>query len=243
MRKEVQAVVLLLLGTACVRIGLDGSYLYYVKDILRWPLIASGVIIAVLGLVGLLSSVRKPEAPPAHTHDEADASCAEGNHAHVPRVAWLLTLPVFAILLIAPGPLGAYAAARDPGTVAKPVGDSNFPALPPGDPATLPLYEYAVRAVWDEGKSLADRDISLLGFVSKNPAGGWYLTRIQLACCAADGIATKVEMREAQPLPEDTWVQVVGRWEASTSTDPAEAIAAMRASSVTPVAAPSDPYE
>jgi uncharacterized repeat protein (TIGR03943 family) len=222
-----------------VRIGLDGSYLYYVKSLLRWPLIASGVVIASLGLLGLLNSVRRP----AHAHDSSGASCTAGDHTHVPRVAWLLTLPVFAILLIAPGPLGAYAAARDPGTVAKPVGASTFPAIPPGDPAPVPVHEYAVRAIWDEGKTLADRDISLLGFVSKNPAGGWYLTRIQLACCAADGIATKVEMRDVSPLPEDTWVQVVGRWEPSTGTDPAEAVAAMRATSVTPVPAPADPYE
>ena len=114
-------------------------------------------MLAALGLLGLLASVRRPA--PVHSHEETDeASCADGNHSHVPRVAWLLTLPVFAILLVAPGPLGAYAAARDPGTVAKPAGDSDFPPLPAGDPATLPVYEYAVRAVWDEGKSLVDRD-------------------------------------------------------------------------------------
>lgn len=235
--------MLLLLGTACVRIGFDGTYLYYVKDILRWPLVASGVVVAVLGLIGLVASVRKP-VPHAHEHAEAEASCAEGNHSHVPRVAWLLTLPVFAILLIAPGPLGAYAAARDPGTVAKPAGNSDFPPLPAGDgPAALPVYEYAVRAIWDEGRSLFERDVALTGFVSKNPAGGWYLTRIQLACCAADGLATKVEVRDAPPLPEDTWVQVVGRWEPATATDPTQAIAAMRTTSVTVVPAPADPYE
>ncbi len=227
MRKDVQAVVLLLLGTACVRIGLDGSYLYYVKDVLRWPLVASGVLVAALGLLGLVGSLRRP---------------TEG-HDHVPTVAWLLTLPVFAILLIAPGPLGAYAAARDPGTVAKPAGDSEFPALPAGDPVAVPVNEYAVRAIWDEGRTLADRQISLLGFVSKRDDGGWYLTRIQLACCAADGIATKVEVRDAPPLAEDTWVQVVGRWEPSTATNPEDAIAAMRADSVTQVPVPSDPYE
>lgn len=240
---------MLLLGTACIRIGLDGSYLYYVKDILRWPLVASGVVVAALGLLGLVGTLRRP-APVEHVHDQAQScaegapqSCAEGDHSHVPRVAWLLTLPVFAILLVAPGPLGAYAAARDPGTVAKPAGDSDFPPLPPKDPATLPMYEYAVRAVWDEGRSLLDRDVELLGFVSKRPEGGWYVTRIQLACCAADGIATKVEVRDAPPLPEDTWVKVVGRWEPSTAPNPEDAIAAIRARSVVAVPAPADPYE
>lgn len=247
MRREVQAVVMLLLGTACIRIGFDGSYLYYVKDLLRWPLVASGVVVAALGLLGLVGAMRTPAG---HEHDAGgsgaagtEQSCVEGDHTHVPRVAWLLTLPVFAILLIAPGPLGAYAAARDPGTVAKPAEENNFPPLPPGDPATLPMFEYAVRAVWDEGHSLVDRDVALLGFVSKRAEGGWYLTRIQLACCAADGVATKVEVRGAPPLPEDTWVRVVGRWEPSAASDPVEAIAAMRAASVTQVPAPADPYE
>jgi uncharacterized repeat protein (TIGR03943 family) len=243
---------MLLLGTACIRIGFDGSYLYYVKPILRWPLVASGVLVAALGVLGLLGALRKPAGQDhaAHGHAEhADHTaqadgCAEGDHNHVPRVAWLLTLPVFAILLIAPGPLGAYAAARDSGTVAQPAGDSDFPPLPATDPAPLPLFEYAVRAVWDEGRSLFERDVDLLGFVSKRPEGGWYLTRIQLACCAADGIATKVEVSGDVPqLPEDTWVRVVGRWQPSTNPDPSEAIPAMRAVSVTQVAAPADPYE
>jgi uncharacterized repeat protein (TIGR03943 family) len=233
---------MLLLGTACIRIGFDGSYLYYVKPILRWPLVASGVLVAAIGLLGLVAALRKP-APTAHEH-AAEDGCADGNHHHVPRVAWLLTLPVFAILLVAPGPLGAYAAARDAGTVAKPAGDSDFPALPPGDPATLPLYEYAVRAVWDEGRSLFDRDLDLTGFASKRPEGGWYLTRIQLACCAADGVATKIEVRGDVPqLADDTWVRVVGRWEPSTNPDPEKALAAMRVVSVTTVPAPPDPYE
>ena len=229
---------MLLLGTACIRIGLDGSYLYYVKSLLRWPLVASGVVLAGLGVLGVVAAFRQA---PARAHDHG---CGEESaHGHVPRVAWLLTLPVFAILLISPGPLGAYAAARDPGTVARPATDSDFPALPPGDRVPMQVSEYAVRAVWDQGRTLVDRNVALTGFVSKNPAGGWYLTRIELACCAADGIATKVEMRDARPMPDDTWVEVVGRWEPSTAADPDDAIAAMRPDSITVVPIPSDPYE
>ncbi|MGQ0466520.1 MAG: TIGR03943 family putative permease subunit [Sporichthyaceae bacterium] len=236
MRRDVQAVLLLLFGTACIRIGLDGSYLYYVKSILRWPLVASGAVLAALGVLGVLAAFRRSPA--------AEHGCGEeGSHSHVPRVAWLLTLPVFAILLVSPGPLGAYAAARDPGTVARPAGDSDFPALPPGDPARMQVSEYAVRATWDQGRTLVDRTVALTGFVSQNPAGGWYLTRIELACCAADGIATKVEMRDAQPMANDTWVEVVGTWEPSTAPHPDDAIAAMRAESITVVPIPADPYE
>lgn len=229
---------MLLLGTACMRIGLDGSYMYYVKPGLHWPLVAAGAIVAAIGVLGVIAAFRKPQE---HHHE---ATCGEGgSHHHVPRVAWLLTLPVFAILLVAPGPLGAYAAARDPGTVAKPASDSDFPALPAGDPVQMQVFEYAVRAVWDQGRSLTDRRVALTGFVSKRPEGGWYLTRIQLACCAADGIATKVEMRDAQPLPEDTWVEVVGTYEPSTATNPDDAVAAMHADSVAVVPVPADPYE
>lgn len=238
-----QAVVLLLLGVACIRMGLDGSYLYYVKPLLRWPLVASGVVVASLGVAGLVGVVFGRAGRSGHGH-AADASCTEGNHSHVPRVAWLLTLPVLATMLISPGPLGAYAAARDPGTVAKPAGDSVFPPLPASDSAPLPVFEYAVRATWDEGRTLLDRDVELLGFVSKRPEGGWYLTRIQVACCAADGVATKVEVRDAPALAEDTWVKVVGRWEPSTDPEPDLAIAALRAKSVKQVAIPEEgPYE
>ncbi|MYW00315.1 TIGR03943 family protein [Streptomyces sp. SID3343] len=55
MRRDVQAVVLILIGGALLRISLTDMYLRYVKEGLRPALIAAGVI---LFLVGLIAAVR-----------------------------------------------------------------------------------------------------------------------------------------------------------------------------------------
>jgi uncharacterized repeat protein (TIGR03943 family) len=157
-------------------------------------------------------------------------------------VAWLLCLPVFAIFLVAPPALGSYAAERDAGTVAKPSGSSDYPPLPAGDPVPVPMSEFAVRAVWDSGKTLRGRNVQLSGFVTPKPGGGWYLTRMMLSCCAADARAVKVEVRDVPAPRADTWVEVVGSWVDEGKAPAEDVIPVMTTSSVRPIPVPKDPY-
>jgi uncharacterized repeat protein (TIGR03943 family) len=232
--REAQSALLVLVGTAVLRITLDGTYLRYVKLGL-WPfLVAAGAVLLVLGIAALADVFRRvPAMPDDHAH-------ALG---HAPRVAWLLTLPVFAIFLVAPPALGSYAASRDPGTVTAPTADSDFPPLPPGDPATLSLSDYAVRAVWDEGRTLKERDVQLTGFVTPGDEGEWFLTRVMLSCCAADGTAVKVRARGAEPLPADTWVRVIGRWAPRAEGRPEDRIPVLDVHGISEIEPPADPYE
>lgn len=117
MIREARAVVLLLLGNAMLRLALGGGYVDYVKPAMRIPLIVAGAALALLGAGRLLELVL------GHAHGHG--------HDHGPRVAWLLVLPVFAILLIAPPPLGAYAAGRESGAVARPA-STEYAPLPAG---------------------------------------------------------------------------------------------------------------
>lgn len=231
MRRIAEGALLLLLGNAVLRIALEGTYVYYVKEGLRPLLIGSGAVLVALGAAAL-AEVLLPRRRPAPT-------CGHGD---LPRVAWLLVLPVFTVFLVAPGPLGSYAAARDSGTVPEPR-SSHYPPLPPGDPVQLGLGEYAVRAVWDSGRTLTGRTVALTGFVTHREAGGWYLTRMALTCCAADGRATKIEVRGGRELAPDTWVRVVGEYVPTDIDDPATAIAALRAGAVVEVPRPAQPYE
>jgi uncharacterized repeat protein (TIGR03943 family) len=183
--------------------------------------------------------------PPEHLDEPATSHGQDHGHGHGgPRVAWLLVLPVFAVFLIGPPALGSYAAARGGTSVAK---QSDYAPLPAGDPVTLPVLDYASRAVWDAGASLTDRRVRLTGFVSPRPGGGVYLTRMILTCCAADGRPVKVALSGNVPrqIPADTWIEVVGRYDAATDKDGAnnETIPYLTVESIRQVGQPTQPYE
>jgi uncharacterized repeat protein (TIGR03943 family) len=229
--REAQGVVLFLLGGALLRISATDVYLRYVKEGARPLLLASGALLVVIAAVTL--------------YREVFASPADEPHSHAgPRVAWLLLLPVFAVFLVGPPALGAYAAGRGGTTVAR---HSGYAPLPAGDPVTLPVLDYASRAVWDRGASLEGRRVRVTGFVSPRPGGGVYLTRMILTCCAADARPVKVGLSGAVPggLPADTWIEVTGRYDARTDRDTAndETIPYLDAESVRAVPAPRDTYE
>ncbi|MFE6594143.1 hypothetical protein [Streptomyces sp. NPDC057781] len=150
--------LLLLVGAAVLRVSLFSDlYLRYVPNGLRPYLIASGALLALLGLVrGALTARAAREGA-----DEADG---RGQHDHAyahtgaSRVSWLLALPAVALRCFPPPALGSYSAAREEaGRAEKFVG--TFPALPARDPVGLSLAEFGSRAAYDSGFSLRDRTV------------------------------------------------------------------------------------
>jgi uncharacterized repeat protein (TIGR03943 family) len=215
----------------------------------------------VLGVVGIAHAMR-PETPdtpppvpqrPVHTHGPLRAEPdvimelrqrrreeRAHDHTRMPGVACLLCLPIFLALLVPPPPLGAYAAARGGAIVAKPAGGGRFPALAPGDPVSLPVYDYAERAVWDHRGTLANRKVALTGFVTPSHDGGWYLTRMRVTCCAADARSYVVDAAGAtKEYPANTWLRVTGT--VTPSTHPG--VARISIATVTRIHRPQDPYE
>ncbi len=236
MTRDVGGVLLVLVGGAVLRISVGDVYLRYVKESLRPWLLLSGVTLVLLGLLTLLVVWRAGRAD--HDPDAAD-------HGHgAPGAAWLLLLPVLAIFLIAPPALGAFSAERETAVVTAPAADSDVPPLPAGDPVPLYLSDFASRAIWDDGRSLAGRNVALTGFVSAAPGGGWYLTRLSLTCCAADAVATKITVTEAPYAPpSNTWVTVTGQWVPGGGTQSETAIPWIKATQMAEVAPPKNPYE
>ncbi|MET0426462.1 MAG: TIGR03943 family protein [Actinoplanes sp.] len=153
----------------------------------------------------------------------ADASTAEDHdhEHHSPLVGWLLIVPVLGLLLVAPPALGAFSAKQSGTITAAPASDSVYPALPPGDPATISLLDYASRALFDEGRSLAGRDLKLTGFITPGADGRPMLARIVLSCCAADGRPIKVGLTGRVPdgVPGNTWVEIIGVYRALVGKD------------------------
>jgi uncharacterized repeat protein (TIGR03943 family) len=234
--RDVQSVLLVLVGGAVLRISLGGTYLRYVKEGLQPFLLAAGAVLVALGVLALVGGRGRD---PWHGAGEGPGHGPD----HGPAVAWLLVLPVLAIFLVAPPALGSYAAARDANAIAAPTGESDFPPLPDGEPVRVSLMDYATRAVWDEGRTLAGRTVRLTGFVTPREGGNWYLTRIALTCCAADGLALKVDVRGAPDYPADTWVEVTGRWVPGGGVMNDEAIPRVEATDVVEVAQPRNPYD
>jgi len=123
-----------------------------------------------------------------------------------------------------------------------------FPVrLPTDGPVQLSVVDYAGRAVYDHGRSLADRPITLTGFLTIDRDGQPYLTRMILNCCAADAQPVKVGLSGKLPpvLQPDTWFAVTGTYINRQGTDPINngPIPFLDISRADPVSTPPDPYE
>jgi uncharacterized repeat protein (TIGR03943 family) len=209
-----QGVILLLLGGAVLRATLfsDQIYLRYVKESLQPFLIGAGVVLCLAAVMTIVYELARS----AHT----DAHQDDGHGHHEPRVGWLLLAPVFGLLLVTPPALGAFAAGQSGSAQLQ---DTNlYPPLPEGNPAQISMLDYATRAIFDKGESMKGRTVKLTGFLSQGPGGRQVLTRIMLSCCAADGRPLKIGMEGNPPegLADDQWVEVVGRYTATTAEDP-----------------------
>ncbi|MEU1736827.1 TIGR03943 family protein [Streptosporangium sp. NPDC020145] len=232
MSRVTQSLVLALLGGVVLWIsGFSTSYLNYVKPGFRPFLVGAGVVLVVLGVAGLFTK-RK------HDHDH--------DHGHGHGVAWLLCLPVFAILLVAPPALGSFAAARSQAPALPKRDPGAFAPLAGGGPVDMPIGEFIGRAWDDDKKSLTGRAVRLTGFVVPARRGGeWYVTRMQIACCAADAFALKVLVKGIKAPPRDTWVEVTGTWVPHTFGKMPNGLIypELAGTGLARVPAPAEPYE
>jgi uncharacterized repeat protein (TIGR03943 family) len=236
--RQAQGVVLLLVGGAVLRASLTDMYLRYVKHGLRPFLVVAGILLVATAVMTLWYELRAERSAQNETHDDGHG------HSHEPRVAWLLVLPVFGLLLVAPPALGSYAASRSGTALSQP---SDFPALPSGDPAKITVLDYASRAVFDKGQSIGTRRVQLTGFVVTGPTGQSYLARMILTCCAADARPIKVGLAGQVPpgLKPDTWLEVVGTYVGKSDKDTVngETIPYLDVVDAHAIAAPAEQYE
>ncbi|MFE0509392.1 TIGR03943 family putative permease subunit [Streptomyces sp. NPDC058964] len=246
MNRQAQAAVLFLTGAALLHAGFTDLYLRYVKAGLRPLLLAAGVVLIVAALATAWYEWRnarrkKREGRPGdagHGHDP-------GGHVHrEPRISWLLVLPLFALILVAPPALGSYSAMRTGTALQQPYG---YLKLPTGEPVPLNLVDYAGRAVYDHGRSLDGRSVRITGFVAVDRSGTPYLVRMALNCCAADAQPVKIGLTGKIPpvLQPDAWLEVTGRYTAKQIRDPVNdgPIPFLRVTGSRPVPTPHDPYD
>jgi uncharacterized repeat protein (TIGR03943 family) len=233
-RRNVAGLVVVFVGAAVVQLATSNTYLRYVKPGMRWMLLAAGVILILLAVADVLADTRKkPHADDGH-----------GHHG-LPRAAWLLLIPVFALLVVDPPALGADAAQRQSPVAAKPIAPKNQSWLSNSAqsdaPVPVAIRDYAVWAVWEKD-SMQGRNFELTGFVTPGKNGTWYVSRIGLTCCVADGTAFMVEARGQTAPPKNQWVTVTGQWAEPTKQTDGD-VAALTVTGVRTVTPPANQYE
>jgi uncharacterized repeat protein (TIGR03943 family) len=214
MNRQAQAVVMLLLGGAVLKASLGDLYLRYVKEGLRPFLIGAGALLILAAVMTLWYEFRPAHAE-GHDYDHgATGTSDDDGHGHKePWAGWFIIAPVLGLLLVAPPAMGAYAAGQS-GTALSTAAESDYPPLPQGDVVALTVLDYASRAVFDKGRSLGERKVKLVGFLTTGADGKQVLARMILSCCAADARPIKVGFAGDQPtgLADDSWVEIVGTY-------------------------------
>ncbi|MGV9886808.1 TIGR03943 family putative permease subunit [Streptomyces sp. NPDC003395] len=236
MNRQAQAVVMFLVGAVTLHAGFTDLYLRYVKAGLRPLLLAAGAVL-VAGAAAVVWYEVKSRS--------GRGRCADAAHGHrEPRVAWLLLIPLLALILVAPPALGSFSAMRAGTALQQPYG---YPKLPASDPVRISLVDYAGRAVYDHGRSLGKRKVQITGFVALDSQGAPYLVRMSLNCCAADAQPVKLALTGDIPpvLQPDTWLRVTGTYTPKQTRDPVNhrPIPYVRVTEAVPVPAPRDPYD
>lgn len=229
--EEVRATTVLLVGALLVRLSIGGEYARYVRVGMGPLLLVSGILLAVVGLAGVVRALRG--RPQDHDHDH-------GHDHGSDRIGWLLLAPVLALLLVTPPSLGSFGVSRSTGVTVT-SGSRVYSSLQPGrEPVEMSLLEYDERVGDHHGASFGTVPVKLVGFVSKTSDGdGFQIARYQIACCAADALAYAVRVTGTSGTPaRDQWVTVVGTYQPA-----ADGTARLQASSLTEIPAPRDPYE
>jgi uncharacterized repeat protein (TIGR03943 family) len=231
MRRDAQAVLLLLIGGTLLKVSIAGTYVRYVKPSQLPLLLVTGAVLITVAGVTLWRHIRA-DIPPAGSHRESsqrDRAEAAGRAAaahegfvgepvatpdadddadesevdgHGERSRIAWLLLLPALaLLIFSPPALGSFSASRNGTALGAAATSDFAPLPAGDPVRLPLLDYAARSVFDKGRSLGDRPVLLTGFVIAGAHGEPYLARLFVGCCAADARPVKVGL--TGDLPPD----------------------------------------
>ncbi|MEU3282362.1 TIGR03943 family putative permease subunit [Streptomyces antibioticus] len=242
MRRWVTAGLLALGGLGLLRTSLfTEEYLRYVKEGMRPLLVASGVLLVLLGAAEAVAAWRgRASDPESVTHAGHDRG---HDHSGVPRVAWLLVLPALSLLFYAPPALGSYTASREASKAVAVVAEDGFDPLPTASPLPITLTDFTQRVQQDTTRAIRGRTVLMTGFVTPADGGdGWYLTRILLSCCAADAQSVKVRVYGPAAPEADTWVTVTGVWHADGTLGTSSAAVALDAPSVRKAARPGNGY-
>jgi uncharacterized repeat protein (TIGR03943 family) len=180
----------------------------------------------------------------SHQHDEHD----QDDHPS-PVNLLIMMIPLLVGILIPARPLGSATVSAKGFTMSSPIfsskSESSRLVIAPEERTivgwvTLFYYEKNLDQYMGEQASV----IGFVYFDEALPNGQFFVSRIVLSCCAADGyaVAMIVDWPNAASLKQDTWVRVTGPVEKAFLADDPQAIPLIRAETVEIVPQPDEPY-
>jgi uncharacterized repeat protein (TIGR03943 family) len=233
-------IIVWLIGVTLMRLSISGQYKHYVRvSSGKWLLLA-GATLLVLVLADLIMDRVHPKREDGH----------HGHHGHdhgrIPRLAWLLLLPIAIAFVVAPPALGQWGIDASSNRAARTRRGGNFTRLPPSSqPRPMALSEFVARAYDGTGKSLEGVTVEFEGFVVQPDMSSLTIARYSIACCAADAVASQVHIRTGKDispdltLTRDAWVRVTGRFAGLDDKD----IPMVDAVVIVAISAPANTYE
>src|SRR5687768_2969657 len=146
----------------------------------------------------------------APEHDEYDRTAAPVN-------LLIMLIPLLVGVLIPARPLGSSTVSTKGPITSAPIISSQSQTqerMVPVEERTI-LDWYYLFAFEDDIEPFMGDEASVIGFVyfdERLPKGQFFVSRIILSCCAADGYAVTmiVDWPEAASLKQDTWIRVTG---------------------------------
>jgi uncharacterized repeat protein (TIGR03943 family) len=231
-----QNTLLLLVGLSTVMMVIKGTYLHFVRPALLPWLIAAAVVLIALAVASIVRDLRQQSAE--------DSDSGEG-HRHRPWLVWLLLVPIALTTFVVPPALGAHGVTPTAVATSEPARRA-FPPLPSGRAPTVSIPDTVMRAAADSTNSLGGRLITVTGFTLKYP-DSTDLGRVVIICCAADAQLARIHLSgpavaEAAGYPEDTWLQVEGTVDPTTSVAATNFVPTMAVSRVTRIDKPANTY-
>jgi uncharacterized repeat protein (TIGR03943 family) len=225
----------------------DGIYRYLRPTMRPW-LVASGVFVACLALAAGVTAWRERRAV-GHVGPSRPS-----------LVGWFLVLPLVIAVSTDPGALGAFAVRQQASAGYVPPYEFDLDAYlgshaSGGQVPALRVHQFLAAAAGpaDDQQLLAGTTVRLTGFVVHDEGdgvGGFTLARLMIGCCAGDATGLLVAVRgyDGEPLADDSWVEVTGRFdERLTAEQPQDEIAGavpvLAMSSLRHVDQPREPYE
>jgi len=237
---EARVIPMVLVAGLLGRLALTDDLLLYLRPGMRPWVLSAAAALAAVTLACLVAHRRG-----GHRNDSHDHSHAAG------RLSWLLVLPLAAIVVVPPAPLGSFAAARQESRRPAPPPEEEaggYPPLPPPVDGAheMTLANFVFYARDDTERQLEGATVRTTGFVTPAAPGedGFRLTRFVLACCAADASPISISVAGAMPPypPVDTWLVIEGQWQPSPSGHEPDA-PVVYVTSVREIPPPRDPYE
>ena len=129
----------------------------------------------------------------------------------LPKVGWLVTLPLALAVFVQPQSLGAAMVGHTQQARLTRPPDAKAPNLPPLDPNNVTLAQLTDQLRY--GKGLPGTRVTTIGFLAADDRApsGWSLVRYRIYCCAADAVAYTMLLDKAPAgAIEDEWIQATG---------------------------------